>query len=128
MRTKTYLLMIMVMVLALGMACGGGGSSGSGTSSGGGTNATPNSSGGGSSSNSLVGSWVLVNSNYSGATQRLNFSSNGTGSWDSGSLAWTQKGNQFTATSDFFTASIAVNGNTLSWSDSNGVSATYQRT
>jgi hypothetical protein len=124
--TKTYLWAGLVIVLALMVACGGGGGS-SGTSSGSSSSAASASSGGGSASNSVVGSWVLVSSNWNGASPNIGFSSDGTGAASSTSFTWTQQGNQVQAVSNLFNASLTVNGNTLSWSDSNGVTATYSR-
>jgi hypothetical protein len=127
MRLKIYVLLSMVLVMALVMACGGGGSSGSGTSSGGGTSAAPSSSGGGNSSNSLVGSWVLVSSNYAGVSQRFTFNAGGSGSWDSGSLTWTQQGNQaqviLTGISEVIT--VTLTGDTIYTTGS--ATATYKR-
>jgi hypothetical protein len=127
MRLKIYVLLSMVLIMALVMACGGGGSSG--TSSGGGTSAPSSSSGGGSSSNSLVGSWVLVSSNYAGVSQRLTFNAGGNGSWDSGSLTWTQQGNQaqviLTGISEVIT--VTLTGDTIFTAGSSGATATYKR-
>jgi hypothetical protein len=127
MRAKAYWLIGLVMVLALSMACGGGGSSGTTSSGGGGTLSGSSTSGTGTTTSSVVGTWLLVSSNYDGSSGFLGFNANGTGSFSGGSLNWSQQGDLITATSILFTASISISGNTLYFSDSNGVKATYNR-
>jgi hypothetical protein len=111
MHAKTGLFALWVLALAITAACGGGGGS----------------SGGGISSNSLIGSWVLERSNWSGASPALGFSPDGTGAFSGGSMTWTQQGNQGKVTSNLFVASVTLNGSTLSWADSNGMKATYKQ-
>ena len=88
MHSKTYLLVALVLVLAMGMGCSSGSSSNGGGSS-------PTS--GSSSSQTIVGTWKLVQSDFPGWPTQMAFNAGGTGQSPEGVFTWTQTGNQVTA-------------------------------
>lgn len=119
---KTAITVLCLLFIAMMISCSSGGGS--------------SSSGGGGSSQTIVGTWNLVNSTGGAWPQQAVFNSDGTGQFSGGSpftgaFTWNQQGSQVTITQSGRTIATISNvtsqvGNSVTLS-SGGQTATYNR-